>query len=86
MTKRTKKPNKPKPAGRPSKYTEKLGDLICLLMAEGKSLNSICKLEDMPHKSTVLLWVVKGDRGEEEYAAFSDQFRRARGPNRSSAR
>ena len=67
-----------KPAGRPSSFTEDLGDLICLLMAEGKSLNSICKLDEMPHKSTVLLWVVKGDRGDEEYKAFSDQFRRAR--------
>ena len=68
----------PARTGRPSKYTEKLGDLICLLMAEGKSLNSICKLEDMPHKSTVLLWVVKGERGDVDYKDFSDQYRRAR--------
>jgi hypothetical protein len=76
-----KKPAKakaPAKTGRPSSFTEELGDLICLLMAEGKSLNSICALEDMPHKSTVLLWVVKGDRGDEDYKAFSDQYRRAR--------
>ena len=27
----------------------------------------ICKLDGMPHKSMVLLWVVKGDRGEKPY-------------------
>jgi hypothetical protein len=64
--------------GRPTTYTLELGDLICALMAEGKSLRSICELEGMPHKSTVLLWVVKGDRGEEPYVVFSDQYRRAR--------
>jgi len=67
-----------KPIGRPSIFSQDLGDLICLLMAEGKSLNSICKLDGMPHKSTVLLWVVKGDRGDADYKDFSDQYRRAR--------
>lgn len=32
----------------------------------------------MPAISSVLLWVVKGDRGEETYATFSEQYRRAR--------
>lgn len=67
-----------KPFGRPSIFSQDLGDLICLLMAEGKSLNSICKLDGMPHKSTVLLWVVKGDRDDVDYKDFSDQYRRAR--------
>jgi len=28
----------------------------------------------MPHLSTVLLWIVKGERGDEEYKAFSEQY------------
>lgn len=32
----------------------------------------------MPHLSTVLLWVVKGERGDEHYQAFSEQYSRAR--------
>lgn len=64
--------------GRPTTYTVELGDAICVKLAEGESLRTICAGDDMPVKSTVLLWVVRGDRGDETYAAFSDQYRRAR--------
>lgn len=60
-------------AGRPSKYTKRLGDEIAQRLAEGESLRSICRDEHIPAKSTVLLWVVDG-----EHEAFSDQYRRAR--------
>lgn len=77
MTKRKRaKPKKPR--GRPSKYTPALGDVICALLAEGKSLSSICRLEKMPYRSTVLLWVVKGWNGDAKYKAFSDTYREAR--------
>ncbi len=82
MANKAKKKLKAKTAkkanGRPTTFSEELGDLICVLMAEGKSLNKICSLDDMPHKSTVFLWVVKGDRGDALYKGFSDQFKRAR--------
>lgn len=64
--------------GRPTTYNIDLGDKICALLAEGKSLSSICAADDMPTRSTVLLWVVKGERGDETYAAFSDSYFRAR--------
>lgn len=63
--------------GRPTTYTEEVGDRICELMAEGESLRKICKLECMPSTSTVMLWVAKGDRGEEPYVLFSEQYRLA---------
>lgn len=59
--------------GRPSSYTEELGDEICRRLAEGESLRSICRDDEMPTKSTVLLWVVDG-----KHEHFSDQYRRAR--------
>ena len=65
-------------AGRPTDYTVELGDDICVKLAEGKSLRSICGRGDMPVVSTVLLWVVKGDRGDQTYSGFSEQYRRAR--------
>jgi hypothetical protein len=74
---RKRKPKK-KPIGRPTKYTLKLGDLICALLAEGKSLRKICTLANMPAVSSVLLWVMKGERGDAEYQAFSEQYRVAR--------
>ncbi len=62
-----------KPTGRPSVYTEVLGDEISTRIAEGESLRSICREERMPALSTVLLWVVDG-----KHEAFSDQYARAR--------
>lgn len=59
-------------------YTPELGDLICALIAEGQSLRKICKLDDMPHISTVLLWVLRGERGEETYKPLFEQYTRAR--------
>ncbi|WP_020472377.1 terminase small subunit-like protein [Zavarzinella formosa] len=71
----TKKPAK---VGRPTSYTVELGDTICSLLAEGLSLSSICLAEEMPTRSTVLLWVVKGERGDETYQAFSGSYAHAR--------
>lgn len=64
--------------GRPSIYTEELGELICTLIAEGKSLRSICLLEDMPNVSTVIKWLAKGDDGEQPFARFLAQYTKAR--------
>ena len=43
--------------GRPTKYNKKLADKICSLMAEGKSLKSICEQEGMPNASNVFKWL-----------------------------
>lgn len=59
-------------------YTKELGDKICQLIAQGQSLRAIAVLDDMPSKATILYWLVRGDRGEELYVAFSDQYARAR--------
>ena len=58
------------PAGRPSVYTQEIADTICLRISEGESLRSICRGDDMPAKSTVLLWAAN-DKD------FSDQYTRA---------
>jgi hypothetical protein len=50
-----------------------MADAICLKLAEGNSLRSICEADDMPAKSTVFLWLLKP-----EHAAFLDQYTRAR--------
>lgn len=59
------------PKGRPSTYTPELTEIICDKLASGKSLNSICKEELMPHRDTVFLWLFK-------YKEFSDKYARAR--------
>jgi hypothetical protein len=58
--------------GRPSIYSDDLAQEICRRLADGESLRSICRDDDMPAKSTVLLWVVTPGH------LFSDQYARAR--------
>lgn len=46
---------KPK-MGRPSLYTEKTAALICVRLADGDSLRTMCEEEGMPHRKTVQAW------------------------------
>jgi hypothetical protein len=62
----------PKPVGRPSIYTAELADEICLRIAEGESLRTICAEAGKPNFSTVMQWVIE-DRG-----GFHAMYRRAR--------
>ena len=57
--------------GRPSSYTEQMANLICIRLAEGESLNKICKEEGMPDKATVFRWLASD-------ASFCDKYARAR--------
>lgn len=61
--------------GRPVKYTPEVSEpikaRICIELAEGKSLRTICKAEDMPNADTVRLWLI-------EDATFAAHYTRAR--------
>lgn len=59
------------PVGRPTLYSQELADKICLRMAGGESVNSICKDESMPARSTVMLWAATDREG------FSDKYAKA---------
>lgn len=60
------------PKGRPSLFSDKLGDEICAELAKGKTLRQICKDESMPAESTVRAWALDVD------SPFSAQYARAR--------
>ena len=49
--------------GRPSKYTKAVADEICLRLAKGETLRSICRDEHMPHEATVRQWAVQDYEG-----------------------
>lgn len=57
--------------GRPSGYSEEIALEICDRMVTGESLRSICRDDNMPSKSTVLLWVARNREG------FSDRYAKA---------
>jgi hypothetical protein len=41
----------------PLEYTEEVGDAICSAISEGRSLKTICALEEMPSTMTVFKWL-----------------------------
>lgn len=43
--------------GRPTKYTVEIADQICARIAEGESLVSICRSEQMPSTVSVYAWL-----------------------------
>lgn len=60
-----------KPQGRPSSFTQAMGDDICERIANGESLRAICRDEAMPAMSTVFRWLSLDK-------SFSEQYARAR--------
>ena len=57
-----------RPVGRPTDYSEEIAEKICLLLAEGKSLRSVCDEDGMPDKSTVFRWLYKNEQFRDRYA------------------
>jgi len=79
--------NMPRKAGRPSRYTKNLGIRICKRLADGESLNSIGRDVKMPHKSTIIRWLLATKLGKDEnkeeiyvpsYPEFRDLYRISR--------
>lgn len=58
---------------RPTVYTQSMANEICVRLASGESLRSICKDDHIAAISSVLLWIVDG-----EHESFSEQYARAR--------
>jgi hypothetical protein len=54
-----------------SEYSIEIGDAICELIMDGKSLREICSSEAMPDKSTIFRWMYANE-------AFRDQYARAK--------
>lgn len=54
-------------------FRQDTADTICIRIAEGESLRSICEQDGMPDKATVFRWLA-----DEGNAAFRDQYARAR--------
>lgn len=64
-------------AGRPSKYTKALGEMLCALLLTRDeaqmpmSLKKVCDLENMPSESMVYRWL-------QEHEEFREQYTRTR--------
>ena len=56
-----------------STYTDAIGKEIVTRLASGQSLHSICKLEHMPHISTIYDWIAKEPSFAEHYGRAREQ-------------
>lgn len=63
----------PKKNGRPSKYTDKLADKICKMIAQGQSVRSICAKKDMISMQTFFRWLRENDKFREQYARACEE-------------
>lgn len=53
-------------------YSQEVADAICARLAQGESLNAICKDDGMPDESTVRMWAL------DDYRGFAPNYARAR--------
>jgi len=60
------------PAGRPTKYNTKLAQKVCAEISIGRSVGSICKADDMPHRCSIFKWL-------DERPEFADLYAIAKG-------
>lgn len=54
--------------GRPDIFTKELADEVCKRIADGKSLRSVCKENDMPGMTTVFKWLRENEGFTKQYA------------------
>ncbi|WP_447887264.1 terminase small subunit-like protein [Serratia fonticola] len=59
--------------GRPSDYTEELAEIICLRLAEGESLRSVCRDDEMPSKQAVLRWLARNEQFRAQYVRAKEE-------------
>ncbi len=57
--------------GRKSTYSNALAERICARLADGESLRSVCRDDQMPALSSVMKWL-------DHHPAFAEQYARAR--------
>lgn len=59
--------------GRPSKYTQELADRICAELAEGKSMRTVCKADDVPDMTTVFRWLRENESFRQQYTKAKEE-------------
>jgi hypothetical protein len=62
---------KEKKIGRPTSFTQHIGEVICARIAEGESLRKICEDEGMPDRVTIYRWL-------QAFPEFCNHYTRAR--------
>lgn len=59
--------------GRPEIFTQELADEVCARIAEGMSVRSVCKMEDMPGTTTFFKWIRENETFAKQYARACEE-------------
>lgn len=58
---------------RPTKYSQELVDKICEQLAQGDSMRTVTKADDMPAMSTIFRWLRENPEFQEQYARAKEE-------------
>jgi len=61
------------PGGRPTDYTPEIAEIFCSYLAEGLSVRTICRFEEMPSKRTFFRWLNKHPEFRTQYEVAKEQ-------------
>lgn len=61
------------PGGRPTTYSKETADAICALLAEGKSIRTVCEIDGMPAISTFFKWLREHEEFSKQYASAKQE-------------
>lgn len=70
---KTKRNKKPRKIGRPTKFTQKLGDIICEQLALGMSMRKVCAPDNIPSMQTVFSWLRTNKEFLEQYTRAKEE-------------
>lgn len=59
--------------GRPTIFTKKLGDVICVRVAEGESMRSVSRDENMPAMTTLFRWLRENTEFRQQYEIAKEE-------------
>lgn len=59
--------------GRPEIYTQELADKVCQRIAEGYSMRTVCKPDDMPGLTTIFKWLREKEDFAKQYARATSE-------------
>ncbi len=62
--------------GQPTIYTPELRTELCLRLASGRTMRSVCQDDDMPCRRTVTAWLLLDYEKKEDHPAVHDDFLR----------
>ena len=63
----------PKATGRPTVYSKRIAEKVCLLVSEGRSLRTICSKSNLPSMQTIFRWLRENEEFRSLYVLAKEE-------------